>query len=72
MNRRIYCVILATEAAVCLIFAAMGSLTHELFPAVVSFPFAQLGSGLRILSLSGQVGNVAAILFYIISIISEK
>lgn len=65
MNRRIYSVILATEAAVCLIFAAMGSLTHELFPAVVSFPFAQLGSGLRILSLSGQVGNVAAILFYI-------
>jgi hypothetical protein len=37
-----------------------------IFTSAIAFPFEQIGMGLRALSLSGGVGNVIAILFYVI------
>lgn len=38
----------------------------ELYSFIITFPFEQLGLGLRILSLSGPAGNIAAIIIYIL------
>lgn len=57
-------VFLALEAAVCVSYVLLGSALPNLFGEIVSFPFRQIGLGLRALSLSGGVGNVAAIVLY--------
>lgn len=38
----------------------------ELYPFIITFPFEQLGLGLRKLSLSGAAGNIAAIIIYVL------
>lgn len=58
-------VILILEAAFCITYVLLGQAWPNLFGALVSFPFKQIGYGLRALSLSGGAGNVAAIVLYI-------
>lgn len=58
--------ILVIEAAVCVIFCFLQINFSGIFSAMVAFPFEQIGFGLRRLSLSGSLGNIAAILLYIL------
>lgn len=56
--------ILIIEAVVC-VLACFTSLTFEsVFSSLLAFPLEQLGMGLRALSLSGGLGNAAAVLLY--------
>lgn len=57
--------ILTAEAGLCLLLAAFSrGLSSENFASLTAFPFRQIGLGLRLLSLSGNAGNTAAILLY--------
>lgn len=57
-------VFLALEAALCALYVLLGTALPNLFGSIVSFPFKQIGLGLRALSLSGAAGNLAAIVLY--------
>lgn len=62
MKKKLPFIALGAEALLCVILCV--ALKGENAEAILSFPLAQLGAGLRALSLSGAVGNIAAILFY--------
>lgn len=66
MNRKLLLFIFAVEGIACLILATVGSSIGGVFPAVMAFPFEQIGLGLRTLSLSGATGNMAAIVLYVV------
>lgn len=66
MKRRIFLVLLAAEAVVCVLLCFMNVSPAGAFSAAVAFPFEQIGFGLRALSLSGGFGNAAAIFIYVI------
>lgn len=55
---------LALESILCAGYVLLGVALPNLFGSIVSFPFQQIGLGLRALSLSGGAGNAAAILLY--------
>lgn len=55
---------LGLEALLCAAYALLGAALPSLFGALVTFPFKQIGLGLRWLSLSGTVGNAAALVLY--------
>ncbi|HWS30000.1 MAG TPA: hypothetical protein VN512_07775, partial [Clostridia bacterium] len=61
--RRLFYGLLAAEAAACAALCFTG-IMWDLLPAALSFPFAQIGGGLRALSLAGTWGNAAAVLLY--------
>ena len=66
MRRKTFARLLLAEAVACLaVWALQWNLGGGLL-SLMSFPFAPLGQGLRWLSLSGVVGNVAAILLYVL------
>jgi len=66
MKDRKFLLILAAEAAVCVAAAlAFTPQSGSAYGMIAQFPFAQLGLLLRSLSLSGAVGNAAAIALYI-------
>lgn len=62
MTRKKLGILLALEAVLC----AAAAIVLRFFGTadVISFPFALLGKGLRALSLSGTLGNLAAIVLY--------
>lgn len=64
MKRKIFQGVLATEAAVCVLFCFLKAPTTAIFAAAIAFPFEQIGAGLRLLSLSGALGNALAIALY--------
>ena len=64
-HKKIYSV-LFLEAAVCILFGLMHIRFSGIFSRVAAVPFEQIGYGLRILSLSGPVGNAAAVILYIL------
>lgn len=58
-------IVLGIGALLCIIAAAFGpALSGSTVTGLMSFPFAQVGSLLRNLSLAGAFGNIAAILLY--------
>ena len=65
IKHRSFRILLISEAVLCLALSILGNLLPDLFPAMSAFPFSQLGTLLRMLSLSGSAGNLAAILLYI-------
>ena len=60
MKNRLQTIALGTEAALCVLFCALGGAAD----AALSFPLAPIGGWLRRLSLSGSLGNGAAIVIY--------
>lgn len=62
MKNRLLTIALGTEAALCVLFCALGGTAD----AVLSFPLAPIGGWLRRLSLSGNLGNGAAIVIYML------
>lgn len=67
MKHRLFPILLAAEAAILVVLALMGRLSGGLssIAAIMAFPFEQIGTGLRALSLSGALGNVISIIVYI-------
>ena len=57
-------VALGLEGILCAVLALAGPSGTNALPALLAFPFAQLGQGLRQLSLSGAAGNAAAVTLY--------
>lgn len=66
--KRKFLIMLAIEAAACLILSVFGLKSGvssaNVFELLLSFPFKQAGQGLRMLSLSGAIGNAAAFVLY--------
>ena len=69
MGQRNWYIALSLEAAACLLLVALlgwNSSEGESLASLAAFPFAQIGLGLRWLSLSGAVGNGLAIGLYVL------
>lgn len=66
MKERHLFTLLSVEAAACVLFCILQRSLSGLFSTLIAFPFEQIGAGLRVLSLSGAVGNVVAIILYIL------
>jgi len=64
MRRKALVGILGVEAAVCVALRILQASLTGVFTAAMAFPFEQIGMGLRSLSLSGGLGNAAAIAVY--------
>ena len=62
MKERHLFTLLSVEAAACVLFCILQRSLSGLFSTLIAFPFEQIGAGLRVLSLSGAVGNVIAII----------
>lgn len=56
--------VLAAAGVLCLAAQLGDAALPEIFTAVSAFPFEQIGLGLRALSLSGSLGNAAALALY--------
>lgn len=65
-KRYILISMLALEAILCVAAVIMQANVQTFFTAAVTFPFEQLGLGLRLLSLWGGAGNAAAWAIYIL------
>ena len=59
-------ILLLMEAVLCLLFVGLRLASPDFFSSVMAFPFEQIGTGLRALSLSGAVGNAFAIFLYVL------
>ena len=66
MKERHLFTLLSVEAAACVLFCILQHSLSGLFSTLIAFPFEQIGAGLRVLSLSGAVGNVIAIILYML------
>lgn len=66
MKRKLFFYVLTIEAVFCMSFYCLQACFSNIFSAIIAFPFEQIGWVLREMSLSGAVGNVAAIIIYII------
>lgn len=64
MKRNVFIWILMAEALLCVVLRILQTSFTGVFSAVMAFPFEQIGLGLRLLSLSGGLGNAAAIVIY--------
>lgn len=65
MKRKLFPVLLTAEAVCCIILSLFGGLFPNVFTTVAAFPLEQTAYALRWLSLSGEPGNIAAIVLYI-------
>jgi len=64
MKRKKFCVFLGFEAVICILLQFVDDILPGVFTAAMVFPFEQIGLGLRILSLSGDMGNILSIVLY--------
>lgn len=64
MKKRLYIGILVLEAIICVVLCVLGNVSGEDIADIMAFPFAPIGDGLRVLSLSGSIGNIIAIILY--------
>ena len=62
MKNKLMTAALGAEAALCVLFCALGGAAD----AVLAFPLAPIGGWLRRLSLSGSLGNGTAIVIYVL------
>lgn len=66
MKRKTLLCVLLAEAAVCMLCALLWGNRMPEIAALTAVPFAQIGAGLRRLSLSGPAGNGVSIVLYIL------
>lgn len=65
MKRKTFGLLLSCEAVLCIMVCFWGDALPNMYSAIVIFPFSAIGFGLRNLSLSGNVGNILAIMLYV-------
>lgn len=63
---KLFKIVLVVEALLCVLLTVLKASVGEVILAAVAFPFEQIGIGLRVLSLSGAVGNAFAVLLYLV------
>lgn len=66
MKRRFFLILLALEAILCVTFCLFRDLTPHVVSTLTAFPLEQIAYTLRLLSLSGSIGNIAAIILYVV------
>lgn len=66
MGQKQWIWLFAAEAALCAALSVLLRGAAGMDAGVLAFPFAQIGRGLRALSLSGAAGNAAAIALYVL------
>ena len=66
MRQSRFVLLLAAEALLCLLLYGVGAEHPTWFSTAMAFPFQQIGNVLRILSISGSVGNGVAIALYVL------
>ncbi|MEG1884391.1 MAG: hypothetical protein RR224_11845 [Clostridia bacterium] len=66
MKRKILILFLVAEALACIVLVFCKASLVGVFSTVAAFPFEQIGLMLRGLSLSGSVGNVFAVVLYVL------
>ena len=64
MKQKIFVGLLIIEALACMLFCILQTSFLPFYSAAMAFPFEQIGIGLRLLSLSSQLGNAIAIAIY--------
>lgn len=64
MKRKLFFIFLFAEAIFCIMLHFMQDDFPQSIFSLFSFPFDQIGQKLRVLSLSGQFGNVGAVALY--------
>lgn len=65
MKKQMFVWLLGLEGVLCLLLYFIRDALPGAFTAAVAFPFEQIGIGLRVLSLSGAVGNGIALALYV-------
>ncbi len=65
MKRKTFYIILVCEAALCILLYLAREALPQVFTTLIAFPFEQIGILLRILSLSGFLGNAISIVLYL-------
>lgn len=66
MKRQFFPIVLWIEAVLLLLIVLLGGEATQWQAGLLSFPFAQIGAGLRALSLSGAIGNSIAVVLYLL------
>lgn len=66
MSKKNYVPVFIIEALLCVAIAFSSVSAPDVFAFSVSFPFTQIGTALRWLSLSGSAGNAVAIVIYVV------
>jgi hypothetical protein len=64
MKRKVFIVFLVCEAVLCMLLYFVRETLPRVFTTLMAFPFEQIALGLRTLSLSGDTGNIIAIVLY--------
>ena len=65
MKRKTFAVVLILEIIFCIAFLLFRAAIPNWFTTMTAIPFEQIGALLRLLSLSGAIGNAAAIILYV-------
>lgn len=65
MKRKSFYIFLLCEAALCMMLYLAREALPQVFTTLIAFPFEQIGILLRILSLSGFLGNVISVILYV-------
>lgn len=66
MKKKLYWPVLGAEAVALVVLCLTGAIDGSSLPLVSAFPWAQIGTALRRLSLSGGVGNAVAVVLYVL------
>lgn len=64
MKRKLLYILLALEASLCIAFSLVKISPGGFFSTAMAFPFEQVGIGLRLLTLTGKLGNSLALTLY--------
>ncbi len=64
MTRKTLYFLLALEALICTLFVVLKASFVDVFSGAMAFPLEQVGLGLRLLSMTGRLGNILALLLY--------
>lgn len=65
MKRKTFFIFLLCEAALCMMLYLAREALPQVFTTLIAFPYEQIGILLRILSLSGSLGNAISIILYV-------
>ncbi len=65
MKRKTFYIFLICEAVICMLLYLAREALPQIFTTLIAFPFEQIGILLRIISLSGNLGNVISIVFFV-------
>lgn len=66
LKQKSFIIFLCAEFAALVVLSALTSKYPQIFSSLIAFPFEQIGRGMRLLSLSGRIGNGLALSIWIV------